>query len=194
MNTFSSIQVIVSLFGLSFPFNDIFPPIAFLFSLLEICDRTIYSISPIIACTCIFGSIYWSAVCYGAFTILQVMGKENGRNMIEQSDPVSLLIGLPSIPVILIFSKCIRWEEHILKLWLRNDFRLPILGYSILGKPKEKPKEYTKQNLLRRNDIREPVSICRSFCGALVLPTCATIFGSFFFSGIASNLHRALLV
>ena len=113
--------------------------------------------------------------------------------MIEQSDPVVLLVGLPSIPVVLILSKLIRWEDQILKLWYKNNFRFPLLGY-VLGKPAEKPPEFTEHNLLSRDAMTDPIAICRNFCGALILPTAATLIGSFLFRDITSDLNRALLV
>lgn len=149
--------------------------------------------SPLAAITCIVGSIYWSAVCFGAFTVMQVLGKESGKTMIEQSDPVVLLVGLPSIPVALILSKLIRWEDQLLKLWYKNNFRFPLLGY-ILGKPAEKPVEFTEHNLLSRDAMNDPIAICRNFCGALILPTAATFFGSLLFANIKSNFNRTILV
>lgn len=76
--------------------------------------------------------------------------------MIENSDPVILLVGLPSIPVLLILSKLIRWEDQVLKLWLKNNFRFPLLGY-VMGKPASKPIEFTEHNLLSREAIADPI-------------------------------------
>ncbi|KAI7693122.1 hypothetical protein SSS_03339 [Sarcoptes scabiei] len=123
---------------------------------------------------------------------MQILGKENGKNVIEQSDPLVLLVGLPSIPVALVLSKLIRWEDQILKLWLKNNFRLPLFGY-ILGKPAEKSREFAGRTIFPRDSMSDPISICRNFCGALILPTAATIFGSLFFDNIKSNFSRALL-
>lgn len=173
-------------------------------------SSTFDTASPLAAITCIVGSIYWSAVCYGAFTVMQVLGwchllfdqchqlslwlgKESGKNVIEQSDPVVLLVGLPSIPVVLILSKLIRWEDQLLKLWFKNNFRFPLFGY-ILGKPAEKPADFTEHNLLSRDAMSDPIAICRNFCGALILPTAATFFGGLFFANIKSNFNRAILV
>ena len=124
---------------------------------------------------------------------MQVLGKENGKSVIEQSDPIILLVGLPSIPVVLILSKLIRWEDQILKLWFKNNFRYPLLGY-VMGKPASKPPEFTEHNLLAREANADPITICRNFCGALILPTAATFFGGLFFPDIESNFHRAVLV
>ncbi|KAF7490576.1 E3 ubiquitin-protein ligase MARCH5 [Sarcoptes scabiei] len=170
----------------------VFPRHGKFFYVIELCDRLLYSVAPLATITCIVGSIYWSAVCYGAFTLMQILGKENGKNVIEQSDPLVLLVGLPSIPVALVLSKLIRWEDQILKLWLKNNFRLPLFGY-ILGKPAEKSREFAGRTIFPRDSMSDPISICRNFCGALILPTAATIFGSLFFDNIKSNFSRALL-
>ncbi|XP_027195851.2 E3 ubiquitin-protein ligase MARCHF5-like [Dermatophagoides pteronyssinus] len=171
----------------------VFPQHGKIFYTIELCDRILYSASPLAAITCIVGSIYWSAVCYGAFTIMQVLGKENGKIVIEQSDPLVLLVGLPSIPVALILSKLIRWEDQILKLWIQNKCRLPLFGY-VMGKPAaEKSREYAEQTIFARDSMSDPISICRNFCGALILPTAATFFGGIFFDNIKSNFSRAIL-
>ncbi|KAH9526940.1 hypothetical protein DERF_000995 [Dermatophagoides farinae] len=170
----------------------VFPQHGKLFYTIELCDRILYSASPLAAITCIVGSIYWSAVCYGAFTIMQVLGKENGKIVIEQSDPLVLLVGLPSIPLALLLSKLIRWEDQILKLWIQNKCRLPLLGY-IMGKPAEKSREYAEQTIFARDSMSDPISICRNFCGALILPTAATFIGGIFFDNIKSNFSRAIL-
>lgn len=39
-----------------------------------------------------------------------------------------------------------------------------------------------------------PVSVTRLVCGALLLPTIASICGKIFFESINSNFHRTLLV
>jgi len=125
--------------------------------------------------------------------IIEFVGNENGKSVIEQSDLIVLLVGLPSIPVVLILSKLIRWEDQILKLWFKNNFRIPLIGY-ILGKPAEKPTEFTEHNLLSRDAMSDPIAICRNFCGALILPTAATFLGGLFFANIKSNFNRAILV
>lgn len=137
------------------------------------------------------GSLYWSAVCYGAFTMMQVLGKESGKNIIEQANPLVLLVGLPTIPVALILSKLIRWEDQILKLWLKNNCRIPLFGY-LLGKPAKKSKEFSRR-LFSRDAPSDPIAMCRNFCSALILPTAATFFGGLLFENVKSNFKRAIL-
>ncbi len=60
---------------------------------------------------------------------VQVLGHKEGLEMMEKADPLFLLISLPAIPVILIISKMIRWEDYILRLWRKHSAKLPLLNY-----------------------------------------------------------------
>lgn len=46
----------------------------------------------------------------------------------ERADPLFLLIGLPTIPVMLILGKMIRWEDYVLRLWRKYSNKLQILN------------------------------------------------------------------
>jgi E3 ubiquitin-protein ligase MARCH5 len=45
----------------------------------------------------------------------------------ERADPLFLLMGLPTIPVMLVLGKMIRWEDYILRLWQRHSSKLQLL-------------------------------------------------------------------
>ena len=45
------------------------------------------------------------------------MGHKEGLTLMEESDPLLLLIGLPTIPVGLVLAKMTRWEDYILQLY-----------------------------------------------------------------------------
>ena len=47
----------------------------------------------------------------------------------EKADPLFLLIGLPTIPIVLILGRMIRWEEAVLKFWRKHSAKLPLLNY-----------------------------------------------------------------
>ncbi len=56
-----------------------------------------------VASTCLLGGmlvgcLYWSAVTYGAVTVMQVYGHERGLDAMESINPVVLLTGLPPFP------------------------------------------------------------------------------------------------
>lgn len=56
------------------------------------------------------------------------MGHKEGLDVMERADPLFLLIGLPTIPVMLILGKMIRWEDYVLKLWRKYSNKLQILN------------------------------------------------------------------
>ncbi|MEQ2159087.1 hypothetical protein GOODEAATRI_018959, partial [Goodea atripinnis] len=51
---------------------------------------------------------------------LQVVGHKKGLFVMERADPLFLLMGLPTIPVLLVLGKMIRWEDYLLRLWQRH--------------------------------------------------------------------------
>lgn len=48
-------------------------------------------------------------------------------DVMERADPLFLLMGLPTIPVMLVLGKMIRWEDYILRLWQRHSSKLQLL-------------------------------------------------------------------
>lgn len=56
------------------------------------------------------------------------MGHKEGLDVMERADPLFLLIGLPTIPVMLILGKMIRWEDYVLRLWRKYSNKLQILN------------------------------------------------------------------
>ena len=66
------------------------------------------------------------------FLTFQVLGHKEGLNVMEKADPLFLLIGLPTIPVMLILGKMVRWEDYFLRLWRKHSSKLPIINY-LLG-------------------------------------------------------------
>lgn len=97
--------------------------------ILELSDSLIYRACPYLAGSLLLGSVYWTAVTYGAVTVMQVLGHKEGLSAMEKADPLMLFIGLPSIPVILILGKMIRWEEYLLKLWRKHSTKIPWLQF-----------------------------------------------------------------
>jgi E3 ubiquitin-protein ligase MARCH5 len=158
---------------------------------IELYDRFLYGTSPFAAATIVIGSIYWSAVSYGALTVLQVFGHDQGKEVLESADPLMLLIGLPSIPFMLIAGKLFRWEDQILRLWKNHYNKVPGLSYFV-GEPAPDTRESAEKILIGRDSYSDPISSTRLFCGALVLPTVSTLFGRFLFPSVDSHLKRTL--
>lgn len=69
--------------------------------------------------------IYWTSVTYGAITVLQVMGYDDGMRLLERTQPLALVIGLPSIPVTLIMSQFLKWDEMILSCIGKEPYTTP---------------------------------------------------------------------
>ena len=55
------------------------------------------------------------------------MGHADAVHIMEQMDPLILLIGLPAVPIMLVLFKLIKWDEFLLNLWQKYSFRIPYL-------------------------------------------------------------------
>lgn len=66
--------------------------------------------------------------CLTVQSALQVVGHKEGLDVMERADPLFLLIGLPTIPVMLILGKMIRWEDYVLRLWRKYSNKLQTLN------------------------------------------------------------------
>ena len=170
----------------------IFPPLGLFLQAVEDVDKFVNKASPLGAAGILVGSLYWSSVTYGAVTTMQVLGHKEGLDMMEKADPLFLLVGLPTIPLILILGKMIRWEDHLLRLWRQHVSKMSLLSYFIprlaepTGAPLREPAETTP--------LSDPISAARILCGALIMPTIATLVGRVGFPFVRSSLNRALLV
>lgn len=165
----------------------VFPKLGPLLKLMEICDRIINRVCPFVAGGIFLGSMYWTAVTYGAVTVMQVLGSKEGHNVMEGADPVVLLIGLPTIPVMLILGKMVRWQDYVLRLLRKHFTKLPLLNYLF---------QYdlaTSRIPAEHVPISDPISATRLLCGALILPTIATMAGKVMFGNVQSNFQRTLL-
>ncbi|KPP79410.1 E3 ubiquitin-protein ligase MARCH5-like [Scleropages formosus] len=155
---------------------------------LDLADRLISKACPFAAAGIMVGSIYWTAVTYGAVTVMQVVGHKEGLDVMERADPLFLLIGLPTIPVMLILGKMIRWEDYVLRLWRKYSTKLQILNSIFPGIGCPVPRIPAEAS-----PLADHVSATRILCGALVFPTIATIVGKLMFSSVNSNLQRTIL-
>eukprot|EP00063_Salmo_salar_P034858 XP_014009693.1 PREDICTED: E3 ubiquitin-protein ligase MARCH5-like isoform X3 [Salmo salar] len=172
----------------------VFPKLGPVVYVLDLADRLISKACPFTAAGIMVGSIYWTAVTYGAVTVMQVVGHKEGLDVMERADPLFLLIGLPTIPIMLILGKMIRWEDYVLRFWRKYSNKLQILnsifpgqkGHIGIGCPVPRiPAE--------ASPLADHVSATRILCGALVFPTIATIVGKLMFSSVNSNLQRTIL-
>ncbi|XP_022687191.1 E3 ubiquitin-protein ligase MARCH5-like isoform X2 [Varroa jacobsoni] len=177
-----------------------FPKYSTFVYVLDLVDRLLYRASPFLAAGVVLGSVYWTAVTYGAVTVMQVIGHREGLNVMEQADPLFLLVGLPTIPIMLVLGKMVRWDHYLLKLWWRHAGRLAgVKGIfsSLRGELPANtfvaPSEATLQ-LLERPLFGDALSATRVLVSALFLPTAATFVGRFCFTSVENQLHRTLLI
>lgn len=122
--------------------------------LMDRIDMVMLKTCPFLAAGVLAGAVYWTAITYGAVTIMQVVksvhiddngdstvcfyisvehfqvvGLEEGLQIMGQTHTLVLIVGLPAIPVMLIFGKMIRWEETALLVLRRYASKIPILKY-----------------------------------------------------------------
>lgn len=170
-----------------------FPPVNRFVRLIEQYDKLLYGSSPFVAVSIVLGSIYLCCCSYGFISIIQVLGHDEGRRLIDEADPLLLIIGLPVIPVGLILAKLIKWEDFILRLWRKSAFSLPRPLSYIFDKPPLKPRANCDQLLLDPG-FNEPLGCTRMICGALLLPTVSTLLGKIFFSQMDGPQWRKSLL
>ncbi|XP_048744436.1 E3 ubiquitin-protein ligase MARCHF5-like [Ostrea edulis] len=166
----------------------VFPKLGPVVYIMDIMDKIIHKVCPFLAGGIVVGSVYWTAVTYGAITVMQVLGHKEGLNVMEGVDPIFLLICLPIIPVVLILGKMCRWEDYILRLWRKHAAKLPFLQHifsSVYARNLRVPAETVP--------LSDPISATRMLCGALVMPTIATIMGKIMLGSVHSNFQRTLL-
>ncbi|KAM3873774.1 E3 ubiquitin-protein ligase MARCHF5 [Diretmus argenteus] len=163
----------------------VFPKMGPLVYFLQQVDKALSRASPFAAVGVVIGTVYWSAVTYGAVTVMQVVGHKKGLYVMERADPLFLLMGLPTIPVVLVLGKMIRWEDYIVRLWQRHSYKrqllLPGTGRSLPRVPAEGPS------------AGDHLSVSRTLCGALIFPSIASLVGRLLFQRVSSSLQRTVL-
>lgn len=155
---------------------------------LDRVDALVYKSCPFIAAGIMVGSLYWTAVTYGAITVMQVVGQPNAVEVMDRFEPALLLTGLPCIPVFLITFKMVQWEDSLLEFLRKAGPRLPVLRHFL---PAPVANESGTNN---ETVVTEEMSCTRVFTGALLLPTIATITGDLLYKNtIKSSVQRTLL-
>lgn len=183
----------------------VLPSMGALANVLEGIDTLIKRISPFLTAGVIVGSIYWTAVTYGAVTVLQTVGYDEGLALMERAEPIVLLIGLPAVPVGLILGRMIRWEECVLRFLQTKSFsvrKFPMLSLLLPMSNMEDDAAYgggtnsaSIPNALPPGTVvtSDPMSATRVLCGALLLPTVSSVVGRVFFDSIRNNFQRVLV-
>uniref|UniRef100_A0A8C3II14 E3 ubiquitin-protein ligase MARCHF5 n=1 Tax=Chrysemys picta bellii TaxID=8478 RepID=A0A8C3II14_CHRPI len=112
----------------------IFPKLGPLVYFLHQVDQILSRASPFAMAGIVVGTVYWSAVTYGAVTVMQVVGHKKGLDVMERADPLFLLMGLPTIPVMLVLGRLIRWEDYVLRVWRKYSSKLQALQALVPGR------------------------------------------------------------
>lgn len=157
----------------------VFPKMGPLVYFLQRADSALSRVSPFAAVGVLMGTAYWSAVTYGAVTVMQVVGHKKGLYVMERADPLFLLMGLPTIPVVLVLGKMIRWEDYLVRLWQRYSHKCS--GRSVSRVSGD------------RTSSGDHISVSRTLCGALIFPSVASLVGKLLFHRVSSNLQRTVL-
>ncbi|RXM94158.1 E3 ubiquitin-protein ligase MARCH5 [Acipenser ruthenus] len=108
----------------------------------------------------------------------------------ERADPLFLLMGLPTIPVMLVLGKMIRWEDYLLRLWQKHSGKLQLLSGLVPGIGRPVPRVPAE---VGGGYASDHLSVSRTLCGALVFPSVASLVGRLLFRRVPSNLQRTVL-
>ena len=167
----------------------VFPSTGPVMVVLDVIDGVINRLCPFVAAGLIVGSVYWTAVTYGAVTVMQVMGQKDGLLVMEEADSLFLIVGLPTIPIVLILAKMVRWEEAVTRCIRQNVYSIPLLRYILpaFGQTNEAIRTPSEPA-----PLSDAISATRVICGALLLPTVAQAVGHMLFDHIESNLQRTM--
>eukprot|EP00795_Rhopilema_esculentum_P011946 gene11946-2518_t len=153
-------------------------------------DKLLNKVCPALAGGIVLGSLYWSAVTYGAITVMQTVGHKTAFEMMEKEDPLFLLAFLPVIPFGLILGRMVKWDDYLLQLWRKHS---PKLSSWIGIKEPEGSVEDSARVPVEGGNGMDFVYSTRVLCGALLLPTFASAFGNYCFKSVHSAFKRTLL-
>jgi len=160
--------------------------------LLDALDKLVGRLCPVIAGGVCVGSLYWTCVTYGAVTVMQVAGHSDGLTLMENADPLLLLVSLPLVPLGLVLGKMVKWQEPVLHFLRAHLPRLQITRF-VLPAFASNPESEGSSSAASLPPSSDPVSVTRTFCGALFFPTIATFLGSTLFEEVESPLKRAAM-
>ena len=151
-------------------------------------------VCPMLTGSFVVGSLYWTAVTFGAVSVMQVMGHKRGLEIMEQADPLFLLVGLPTIPFALLLSEMIRWEDHLLATWRKQSQKWWIIR-KLFGAITDECRRHAvfREPTEPYNGPMNVTRTTRILCSALMMPTFATACGNYMFARIHSPVKRTLL-
>jgi len=175
-----------------------FPRVNNVVRVVDLFEKLVVKTCPYLAGGFFVGAMYWSAVTYGAITIMQVVGNKEGLTMMEESDPIFLLVGLPTIPAGLVLAKLTRWEDYALQWW-RDYLRPHLTGSTTTTSPGGEGGAGGGVGVIPPRipadpaALANPVSSTRLVVGAMMMPTFATVVGQIAFRREKDNFRRTMM-
>merc|ERR1719494_1503485 len=166
-----------------------YPAFGYALVLIDKGWKLVDKVCPMLTGSFVVGSLYWTTVTFGAVSVMQVMGHKQGLEVMERSDPLFLLVGLPTIPFGLVLGKMIRWEDYLLQIWRTYSSKFWLLR-KLFG---SEGSAHAKRTPVETSQSLDFISTSRLLVGALMLPTMATICGNYLFKRVESPFKRALM-
>ncbi|XP_022179702.1 E3 ubiquitin-protein ligase MARCH5-like [Myzus persicae] len=153
-------------------------------------DKLTNLVCTFLATGIVINSLYWSAVYYGATTLMQVMGNtEAVKMMVNINSHFPLQLVLPLIPLSLFLSNLVNWEVTLLLFVQRLTLQQPLLR-TIMPSFLLEPVNSSTSSVQLISDTHPKITIC----AALLLPTIATNVGHLLFDKSSySSLQKTLL-
>ncbi|XP_043659088.1 E3 ubiquitin-protein ligase MARCHF5 [Drosophila teissieri] len=175
----------------------VMPPLCRFDAMLERLDKGCERMCPSVLMGILAATVYFSAVTYGALTLLELAGYDAGMKLLQE-DPSLLMILLPSVPTLLLLGRMVRWEDCVIR-WLRRHNRraipaehLDAAGLPLPGAPLD--DGYFDELEREHPDADGPMGAAfgaeqlgrasTSFCIALSLPTISVVLGRKLFAGV----------
>ncbi|VDO12662.1 unnamed protein product [Rodentolepis nana] len=166
-----------------------YPPADPLLVALSAVDAALDVSSSYVFVGALLGSLYWTAATFGAITVVQVCGQDAGIAVMERADSMTLLIGLPAIPIGLITVHLFDWQSWLLKIWRNHAYKIPLVQHCL---PKGCLYHVCLSRLEETGDSNTNLTVTRVLFNALALPTFAVFFGRTLFGHVRSRVLRAL--
>jgi len=155
--------------------------------------KLVDKVCPLLTGSFLVGSLYWTAVTFGAVSVMQIMGHKHGLEIMEEADPLFLLVGLPTIPFALLLGEMIRWEDRLLAAWRKQSQKWWIIR-KLFGSIAEEHMHYSvfREPAEPNNGSMNVARTTRVLCSALMMPTFATACGNYLFGRINSPVKRTV--
>ncbi|KAH8373568.1 hypothetical protein KR200_001394 [Drosophila serrata] len=168
----------------------VMPPLCRFDAFLNRLDKEYQRMCPSVLMGIVSGTVYFSGMSYGALTLLELSGNEIVLQLLQQ-DPILMMILLPSVPMMLLMSRRIHWDDVLVR-WLRRRQRSRVppeqmnaLGEPLPGAPLD--DDYFEELERHRGEVEAAEhlgGVTPGFCAALSLPSIAGLLGQTLFSGI----------